>query len=48
MVMMSRKLSPLMETWRLQGQLRQVMQQRPSTRANLPIPSRVAFGTRII
>ena len=45
--MMSRKLSPIMETWRLRRQLLQVMHQRPLTRANLPIPSRGAFATRI-
>ena len=45
--MMSRKLSPLMETWRLRRQQRQIMHWRPLTRANLPIPSRGAFATRI-
>ena len=45
--MMSRKLSPLMETWRLQSLLLQIMHWRPLTRANLPIPSRGAFATRI-
>jgi len=48
MVMMRRKLSLLMDTWRPRRQLRQVMHWRPLTRANLPIPSRVAFATKII
>ena len=46
--MMSRKLSLLMETWRLRRQLLQISRQRALTRANLPIQSRVALGTRII
>ena len=45
--MMSRKFSPLMKTWRLRRQLLQVMHKSPLTRANLPIPSRGAFATRI-
>jgi hypothetical protein len=48
MVMMCRRLSALVEKWRLRGQLLQVRQQRPLTRAYLPIPSRGALETRII
>ena len=38
----------MVTSWLRGSSLKIVLQQRPSTRANLRIPSRVAFGIRII